>query len=127
MFRSILTYLLLFSVAIQPFSREMTIMSFELNRDYIIKNLCENRDRPQLHCDGKCYLAKKLKAGQEQQDSATAERVRNLSPMQWFCTDLIGIALLVPVRYQSVNAPISWYVEPVTNALPPGVFQPPRA
>ena len=30
------------------------------NYDYIVENLCENRDRPMLNCDGKCYLAKKL-------------------------------------------------------------------
>lgn len=39
MFRTILTYLLLTSVLLQPFSREMVVMSFELNKEYIIKNL----------------------------------------------------------------------------------------
>lgn len=35
---------------------------YELRKDYIVQNLCENRLRPQLHCDGKCYLAKRLAA-----------------------------------------------------------------
>lgn len=30
------------------------------NRAYISSTLCENRDRPEMHCDGKCYLKKKL-------------------------------------------------------------------
>jgi hypothetical protein len=37
-----------------------------MQQGYIAKNLCENRYRPMLHCDGKCVLAKKLK--QEQKD-----------------------------------------------------------
>ncbi|MFN3377926.1 MAG: hypothetical protein ACK41O_00640, partial [Runella zeae] len=36
-------------------------LDFELHKEYIIQSLCENRFNPQLHCDGKCYLAKQLK------------------------------------------------------------------
>lgn len=34
------------------------IAEYIISYDYIVTNLCENRDRPQLQCDGKCYLAK---------------------------------------------------------------------
>ena len=41
-------------------------LDFELRKEYIIQNLCENRFNPQLHSDGKCYLAKQLtKVAQE--------------------------------------------------------------
>ncbi|BDD10174.1 hypothetical protein FUAX_26060 [Fulvitalea axinellae] len=33
---------------------------FDLNRDYIANNLCENRDRPMTMCGGSCVLTKKL-------------------------------------------------------------------
>lgn len=36
------------------------LAEYVVNYDYIIENLCENRDKPQLNCDGKCYLAKQL-------------------------------------------------------------------
>ncbi len=36
-------------------------LDFELRKEYIIQNLCENRFNTPLHCDGKCYLAKQLK------------------------------------------------------------------
>jgi hypothetical protein len=32
------------------------------NRAYITSTLCENRSRPAMHCDGKCYLKKKFAA-----------------------------------------------------------------
>lgn len=48
-------------------------LDFELRRDYIVANLCENRNRPQLHCDGKCYLAKRI-AALEEQEKRQAEK-----------------------------------------------------
>ncbi len=51
------------------------LMDFELRKEYIIKYHCENRNRPELHCDGKCYLAKKLKAAQESQEKEASQRL----------------------------------------------------
>jgi CarboxypepD_reg-like domain len=48
-------------------------LDFEMRKDYIIKNLCENRFKPQLNCNGQCYLAKKLHKIAE--DNATKEPV----------------------------------------------------
>ena len=42
-------------------------LDFEIRRDYIVANLCENRTRPKLNCNGKCFLAKKLAALEEQE------------------------------------------------------------
>jgi hypothetical protein len=41
-------------------------VDFEIRKDFIIKNLCENRFKPQLKCDGSCYLAKKMNAVAEE-------------------------------------------------------------
>ena len=48
--------LISFKILVVPF----VYLDFELRKEYIIHNLCENRFKPQLHCDGKCYLAKQL-------------------------------------------------------------------
>jgi len=40
---------------------------FKVNQKYIAAMLCENRDKPQLHCNGKCYLMKKLKDAEEKE------------------------------------------------------------
>lgn len=37
------------------------IIEYYANYDYIANVLCENRDRPFLECNGKCYLEKQLK------------------------------------------------------------------
>ncbi len=48
-------------------------LDFEIRRDYIVSNLCENRNRPMLNCNGKCYLAKKI-AEAKKQEEKQAER-----------------------------------------------------
>lgn len=33
---------------------------YAANKTYIAEELCENKDKPQLQCDGKCYLRAQL-------------------------------------------------------------------
>ncbi len=51
------------------------LMDFQLRKDYIITHLCENRTHPELHCDGRCYLAKKLKSAQESKEHEASQRL----------------------------------------------------
>ena len=51
----------------QMFSHWFVVMGFKLNQDYIAKNLCENRYRPRLNCNGNCVLMKKLKQQEKEQ------------------------------------------------------------
>lgn len=38
----------------------MPIIEYALNKEYIAKNLCVNRDKPKSCCEGKCHLKKEL-------------------------------------------------------------------
>lgn len=46
----------------------------ELNKAYIIENFCINKDKPELKCDGKCYLMQRMKAEKEKQDSQAVHK-----------------------------------------------------
>jgi hypothetical protein len=61
MFRSLISILLIVSMICSSFSRYVVMVSFEMNKTYIISSLCENKARPELMCNGKCFLNKKLK------------------------------------------------------------------
>lgn len=87
--RVFITYLLLFSVMLPTVSPWGTIAYFHLNRDYIAKVLCENRQRPELKCNGKCYLARKLKEQEDNKDKETTSRIRNLPVLQLFSQTII--------------------------------------
>ena len=38
----------------------MPVLEYYANYEYIATTLCENRDKPALACNGKCYLQKEL-------------------------------------------------------------------
>ncbi len=46
----------------------MPVLDYIINYDYIVSNLCVNRDKPVLACNGKCYLEGQLSKQQDKQD-----------------------------------------------------------
>lgn len=82
--RTVLAYIVLIATLLPTFSQWGTIAYYHANKDYIAKVLCENRAKPQLRCDGHCYLAKRLNDQQKQQDEATTERVQKTPDFQLF-------------------------------------------
>jgi len=54
----ILFYLLYLLAMVRPL---VPIIEYHANYEYIANVLCENRDKPYLACNGKCYLEKQLK------------------------------------------------------------------
>lgn len=69
------TALFIMIVLIAPLAMQLSVMTwYQVNRGYISEVLCENREMPEMHCDGKCVLAQKLKQAnqQEQQQGQSA-------------------------------------------------------
>lgn len=64
--------ILMLLIMSQTFSNWFMIMSFKLNQEYIAKNLCENRYRPQLNCKGNCVLMKKLRQQEKEEQNSPA-------------------------------------------------------
>ena len=44
----------------------MPVLEYIVEHDYIAEYLCINKDRPELQCNGKCYLMRKLAEQNEQ-------------------------------------------------------------
>lgn len=59
------------------------LAEYAINYNYIIENLCENRDRPFLNCDGKCYLAKQLAKESEGTDKNPFENRPSKTDIQF--------------------------------------------
>lgn len=54
------------------------IGEYIVNFDYIVNVLCENKDRPDMNCDGKCYLSKQLaKESEKNQKNPFGEKRAN--------------------------------------------------
>lgn len=67
MFKRCLSFVLIVTLLSASFSRLFIYAGFNVNQKFIASTLCENRDKPQLHCNGKCYLMKKIKLAEEKE------------------------------------------------------------
>lgn len=50
-------YIFLFAVVFRP---AFPFLDYVVNYRYIATELCENKNAPELHCNGKCHLKKEL-------------------------------------------------------------------
>lgn len=73
MINRLIAIILLLALVSANLSGFFIYAEFKANQKYIAAALCENRDRPQLHCNGKCYLMKKLKDAEEKEKKQEQE------------------------------------------------------
>jgi len=66
--KKIIAIFIFIGVLCQSFSKVLIVADYYLNQNYIAQHFCENKDRPQLHCNGKCYLKKELQHDQQDKD-----------------------------------------------------------
>ncbi|RYD95201.1 MAG: hypothetical protein EOP50_08340 [Sphingobacteriales bacterium] len=58
----VLVPILMLLVLLQSFSRWIIMVEYQSNQAFIARTLCENRNRPQLKCNGRCQLMKRWAA-----------------------------------------------------------------
>lgn len=73
MFKRFTAIVLLVALISANFSRFFVYAGFELNHKYIDENLCINKNRPWLHCNGHCYFMRKIKEAQENEKKQQRE------------------------------------------------------
>lgn len=121
--RTIIVYIWLITTILPTFSQWGTIAYYQINKAYITRVLCENRDKPQMHCNGKCYLAKKLKEQQDKQDKQTSDRVQNIPLLQLFATPVTSFEFLATdfTLCQECSFPyqLASYLAPLSILVPP--------
>ncbi|OON67269.1 hypothetical protein B0919_19280 [Hymenobacter sp. CRA2] len=63
-------------ILLQSFSRELLVMDYALHKERITQLFCVNKDKPQLHCNGKCHLRRQL--AQSAAEKKTPDRATKL-------------------------------------------------
>lgn len=119
--RSISIFLLLAMISGQ-FSRVFVYAGFELNKSFIVKELCENRSRPELNCNGKCFLKKKLQAAEEKERKQERESQRN----RYQETLPPRFELPTPFRTAKLQTVYPIGTTQDTIERPSSIFQPPK-
>lgn len=73
-----LTIFVVIATLLASFSKAFVFGSFVLNQANISKTLCENRNQPKKHCDGKCYLKKQLTKDEKKDKSSVPFSVNDI-------------------------------------------------
>jgi hypothetical protein len=84
MLNRIVVIFLIVTLVASNFQRLFIYAGFELNQKYIAENLCVNKDKPWLHCNGKCYFMRKIKQAEEKEKSDDAQSQKNLFQEAFF-------------------------------------------
>lgn len=101
-------------------------VNYELRKDFIIKNYCVNKDRPELHCDGKCYLAKQIKAAEQQDEKQATDTFLNKIFEVETKVGLIHFLFEPAVSYLSEEVFFN-YMSHFSAAYKGSIFHPPQA
>ena len=92
--RKIISILLILAFALHTTSELWIVVSFQINRDYIAKNLCVNRFDNIPLCKGSCYLQKQLSNNENEQKKLPDLKTKEIV---LFCQ---SIYTRIPVRRQ---------------------------
>jgi hypothetical protein len=117
------TIVLILLMAVQTFSKWCLILEYQVNKDFIAKNLCINRAKPSCCCQGKCYLNKKMaadesdlqapsKGGQKEETTLQLFEEKNLLPQPI----VMEVSIIHSTRY----------IDPSTQDHTLSQFEPPQ-
>lgn len=121
MLNRFLAIFLLFALISTSFTRVFVYAAFEVNGKYIAENLCVNKDKPWMHCNGKCYLANKLKEAIGQEKHREQQIQKNLF-QDFICSSGWTFEISLPV---TIKEPMSYRAFFYVNTTARAIFHPP--
>ncbi|MDP9081700.1 MAG: hypothetical protein M3O71_30170 [Bacteroidota bacterium] len=125
MLKTVTAYFLIFSLFAVGFSRFFVYAGFELNKKYIASALCENRDKPWMHCNGKCYFIKKIKQAQENERREAARDGLNRLEVSFF-QEPFKLVFIEPVSLKKNKSDFPQYSYQYSNHYIDAIFRPPK-
>lgn len=113
---------LIFALLSVGFSRCFIYAGFKINKNYIVASLCENRNKPQLHCKGNCFLMKKMKQAQ-QSEKSEAQQIKKNNLYEALIDTKIAVSVPLAKNIKRIfNNPTFIYPKKSNS-----VFEPPQA
>lgn len=100
MIRRIIALALLLAMLSPILAKLFVYAEFNSNQAYIAATLCENRDRPELNCEGKCYLMKKLKAAEDKEKKQENQAQKKASVDLFFVEETVAPVLVMTIPAQ---------------------------
>jgi len=125
MLRRLIAVILLLALISSNLSSLFVYAEFKTNQKYIAAVLCENKDKPQLNCQGKCYLMKKLKEAEDKEKKQENTSQKKAAYDLFFIARMEQVALpvILTVKVQPVNSNIglSTFDSEILHPPPAGI------
>ena len=120
--RSIFATLLALLMLVQSFNRTVLVVNYELKQAQITAEFCVNKQKPDLHCNGKCHLANELKKADQADKKLPTPVKEKFEVLQFY------VALPAFIFNYSIHQNFIYQPYQLTAYSPPdfGIFQPPR-
>lgn len=74
---------------VQSFYSATIYLWYQVNRDYITRVFCVNKNRPQLKCNGQCYLAKQMREADEKNPPQQLKEWVQVAPFVMDATEAV--------------------------------------
>jgi len=82
------------------------VVEYAMNYQYISKVLCVNRDKPMLHCNGKCHLMKELAKAAENEKPSSSDKKgpvkHETEHLYWLGSTIFALQAPVVARWHKV-------------------------
>jgi len=119
--KQIIIYLLLVLFSIKSFEVVIITLQFKLNQDFFIE-ICENKDKPEMHCNGKCHLKKQIQE-HEKKESENEKTLKDKDPSLFLSATLRS----APIPFYSKQNYQNRFSNIIYCRLPYfDIFHPPR-
>ena len=76
---------------VQSFVSLVYDLDFWLNKDYIAANLCVNKNKPQMHCNGKCFLAREKQDAAKQNEQPNTNKKDKFEMQPFFVPEITSL------------------------------------
>ncbi len=123
--KRLFAFILLIALIGSSFSRLLVYAGFEANQDYIAKTLCVNKNKPWMHCNGKCYLMKKVQQAEENEKKEAAKDHLSNIAISFFHKEE-AVTFHTPITAYTFNISPPEYISSYRSLSLDAIFQPPK-
>lgn len=116
-----LIIIIFIGILTQTFNKVAIFSVYLLNKEFITAKYCENKNKPKMHCNGKCHLNKQLKE-QDKHENSAKNNSKDEQETQLFCQSFINMNAFL--NWINCNSNLN-YLEKKSDPELSSVFRPP--
>lgn len=101
------------------------VIDYAVNYDYISKVLCINKEKPAMHCNGKCHLMKELAKASETEKPISSDKKQNLNVLNDLFVEELDTFNLAIIDRKDKSSLNSKYTNLYSHLDSYSIFHPP--